>query len=419
MNEKKLLKKLHKYFGFSKLKSKQKKVIESILNGQDTIALLTTGYGKSLCYLLPALYLKKKVVIVSPLISLMEDQKEKLLDNGIKSACLHGNNMNKQKEIFEIIDDDIQIIYTSPEYITSQDGKQLIKMIKDDIAYFAIDEVHCLSLWGHDFRPKYFKLKKLREKYPDIPILCLTATATFKVIQDIVEILKLENPKLVRTNMDRPNLSLNCCQTSDFDMEKVKPILDKYHHDRIIVYVNTRKDSESIRELLKTNTTKPVFLYHAGLAKKKRAELQDSFAKYNNGIMVSTTAFGMGIDQIVRAVILYGAPGSLEDYYQQIGRAGRDGEESDTLLMYVIQKKIISQSMLKKDKQNMDIDLFRNKNNKLWDVYSYVAKLKTCRRKYLLDYFGQQSKEKKCNNCDNCLKSSLKKSKKDPSKNSK
>lgn len=395
---------LKKYWGYSKLKSKQVKVIDSILKGNDTIALLTTGYGKSLTYLLPALHLDKLVIIISPLISLMEDQKEKLLDLGIPTASLHGNNPDKQKELFAIAEGDIKIVYTSPEFISCPEGKQLLALCEEDIAYFAIDEAHCLSLWGHDFRPKYLKLKRLRDKYPKIPVLAVTATATFKVVQDMVEILKMENPTLVRSNMDRSNLSLNVCQVSNFDMKYVKPLIEKYPHERTIIYVNTRKESDKIKDILQKHTTKPVYLYHAGLSKGKRTKLQEAFSLHKNSIMVSTIAFGMGIDQIVRVVIAFGAPSSLEDYFQQIGRAGRDGKPSETLLMFVLQRKIIAQSLLKKDKglDKIDPKLFKSKNSKLWEIGDYAIKLTSCRRKFLLEHFGQKVKWTNCGNCDNC-----------------
>ena len=405
---------LKKYWGFDKLRSKQVKVIDSILKGNDTIALLTTGYGKSLCYLLPALHLDKTVIIISPLISLMEDQKEKLLRLGIPTASLHGNNSNKQKEIFEIVDGDIKIVYTSPEFISSPEGYQLLNLCQDDIAYFAIDEAHCLSLWGHDFRPKYLKLKKLRKKYADIPVMAVTATATFKVVQDMVEILNMKNPNLIRSNMDRPNLSLNVCQVSNFEMKYVKPLIDKYSNERTIIYVNTRKESDKIKDILERNTAKPVYLYHAGLSKGKRNRLQEAFSHHKNSIMVSTIAFGMGIDQVVRVVIAYGAPSSLEDYFQQIGRAGRDGKPSETLLMFVLQRKIIAQSMLVKDKKLDKIkpNLFKSKNSKLWEIGDYATKLTTCRRKFLLEHFGQKVKWTECGNCDICCKKPEKYSKK-------
>ena len=395
---------LKKYWGYNKLRSKQVKVIDSILKGKDTIALLTTGYGKSLTYLLPAIHLNKVVIIISPLISLMEDQKEKLLELGIPTASLHGNNPDKQKELFAIAEGEIKIVYTSPEFIVSPEGKQLLALCEEDICYFAIDEAHCLSLWGHDFRPKYLKLKRLREKYPQIPVLAVTATATFKVVQDMVEILKMKKPTLVRSNMDRSNLSLNVCQVSDFDMKYVKPLIDRYPHERTIIYVNTRKESDKIRDILQKHTMKPVYLYHAGLSKGKRTKLQESFSLHKNSIMVSTIAFGMGIDQIVRVVIAYGAPSSLEDYFQQIGRAGRDGKPSETLLMFVLQRKIIAQSLLKKDKglDKIDPKLFKSKNSKLWEIGDYAIKLKDCRRKFLLEHFGQKVKWKNCGNCDNC-----------------
>lgn len=392
---------LKKKFGFEKLRSKQKKVIDAILDGKDVIGLLTTGYGKSICYLLPALYLKQTVIIISPLISLMEDQKEKLVEKGIPCSALHGNNPKKQQEIFEIVDGLIKIVYCSPEFIVSPEGKELLNLIEDKIAYFAIDEAHCISLWGHDFRPKYFKLKKLRKYYPEIPIMALTATATLKVVVDMVEALKLKEPVLIRSTVDRPNLKLSCAIVNDFDVRIVKRFILKHKKERTIVYVNTRKESDEIKNIIDKITDQPVYTYHAGLSKKKRTELQEAFVENKNSVMVSTVAFGMGIDQIVRVVIAYGSPSSIEDYYQQIGRAGRDGKPSETLLMFVLQKNIISRSMLKKE--DIDERLRKNKNSKLWDIWVYCKKLNTCRRKYILGYFGQKVPWNNCGNCDICL----------------
>jgi RecQ family ATP-dependent DNA helicase len=400
-----ILKTLKKYFGYESLRSKQTKVIESILNKNDTLALLTTGYGKSICYLLPAIYLKKVVIIISPLISLMEDQKDKLLSLNIPTASLHGNNPERTQEIFDIIDGKIKIIYTSPEFIISLDGLDLVETIKENLAYFAIDEAHCLSLWGHDFRPKYLKLKKLRELFPNIPIMAVTATATFKVVQDIADILDLKNPKLIRSAIDRPNLKLLVKQVSDFDEELVIKTLSK--KERNIIYVNSRKEAETIKTSLQQKLKEqPVYIYHAGLSKKNRFQLQESFARTKNAIMVSTIAFGMGIDQIVRVVITFGSPTSIEDYFQQIGRAGRDGKPSTTLLMYLTQKYAISKSFLDKEKKEEDSnkELIRHKISNLGTMYEYALKIKTCRRKYLLDYFGQKVEWTKCDNCDICQK---------------
>lgn len=400
----KLTKILKKKFGYDKLRSRQIQVIESIINGQDTIALLTTGYGKSICYLLPALYLKKVVIIISPLISLMEDQKEKLLSLNIPTATLHGNNPNRKQEVFDIIDGNIKIIYTSPEFILSPDGLSLLETIEETIGYFAIDEAHCLSLWGHDFRPTYLKLKLLREIFPKFPIMAVTATATFKVVEDMVNILDMKNPKLIRSPVDRPNLRLLVKQVSEFDYDLVLKTLSK--KERNIIYVNSRNEAEKIKSGLQTRLKKqPIFIYHAGLTKKNRNELQESFSKINNAIMVSTIAFGMGIDQIVRVVITYGSPTSLEDYFQQIGRAGRDKKPSITLLMYLTQKYAISKSFLDKDKndKNKNQVLVKNKIGNLGKMYEYSLKLKTCRRKYILEYFGQKPTWTECNNCDICL----------------
>lgn len=404
----KLNKILKKYFKYDKLRSKQTKVIKSIMEKKDTIALLTTGYGKSICYLLPALALNKTVIIISPLISLMEDQKEKLLSLNIPTASLHGNNPDKQAEIFDIIDGDIKIVYTSPEFLLSPDGLSLVETIRENLAYFAIDEAHCISLWGHDFRPKYLKIKKLREKFEEIPIMAVTATATFKVVQDIVEILELHEPTLVRSAVDRPNLKLLVKTVSEFDYQEVLKILDKFNDERIIIYVNSRREADTIRGNLQAKTKQPIFIYHAGLTKKNRFQLQESFSNTSNAVMVSTIAFGMGIDQTVRVVITFGSPSSIEDYFQQIGRAGRDGKPSITLLMYLKQKYAISKSFLDKEKndESKNQKLVKHKGRNLGKMFEYAIKLKTCRRKYLLEYFGQKVKWEKCLNCDICLKNS-------------
>jgi len=396
---------LKKYFKYDKLRSKQVKVIESILEKKDTLALLTTGYGKSICYLLPALYLKKVVIIISPLISLMEDQKEKLVSLNIPTASLHGNNPDKQAEIFDIIDGNIKIVYTSPEFITSPDGMALVETIRDNLAYFAIDEAHCISLWGHDFRPKYLKIKKIRTKFEEIPIMAVTATATFKVVQDIVEILDMKQPTLVRSAVDRPNLKLLVKEVSSFDYDEVIKILEKFNDERIIIYVNSRREADTIKTTLQAKTKQPIFIYHAGLSKKNRFQLQESFSNIKNAVMVSTIAFGMGIDQTVRVVITFGSPTSIEDYFQQIGRAGRDGKPSITLLMYLKQKYAISKSFIDKEKgdETKNQKLVKHKGRNLGMMYEYAIKLKTCRRKYLLEYFGQKVKWEKCHNCDICL----------------
>lgn len=392
---------MKRYFGHDKLRSKQWRVINSIMNGEDTIGLLTTGYGKSVCYLLPSLLSKRIVIIISPLISLMEDQREKLDRLGIRSVALHGNNIKKRSDVFDILDNKVRIVYTSPEYILSYDGKMLMEEINERVGYFALDECHCISGWGHDFRPEYLRVSELRKRYTDIPILALTATATINVVQDIVEILKMDKFNLVRSNVDRPNISLIVKKVKNFDYEYVLMELKRIKKERCIIYVNSRNEAESISMELKSRTKKPIYMYHAGMCSKERLELQEEFSKRSNCVMVSTIAFGMGIDQIVRMVIIYGSPSSIEEYYQQIGRAGRDGKKSYSILLYKEQQYMISKSMI--DKGGFSDKITIGKRKKLSNIYEYSLKLKTCRRKYLLNYFGQKVEWVKCNNCDICL----------------
>jgi len=209
---------LEKYWGFSTLKDKQVEVINELLLGNDVIGLLPTGYGKSMCYLIPPLVTKKAIIIISPLISLMDDQKDKLIKMNIPVSALHGNNKNKDKEIFEIIDGKIKIIYMSPEYLIKGDGIELMDSLVQNklIGFLAIDEAHCISVWGHDFRPEYMKIKSLREKYPQVPILAVTATATNKVAEEISVNLNLNNPSVILANFDRPNLYLKCINYGEY-----------------------------------------------------------------------------------------------------------------------------------------------------------------------------------------------------------
>ena len=430
---------LLKYWNFDKLKDKQISVINEILSGNDVIGLLPTGYGKSICYILPPLITKKTIFIISPLISLMDDQKDKLVKMGINVSALHCNNNNKEYEIKQILDGTIKIVYMSPEFIIDGYGLKLAKSLNDknQLGYLAVDESHCLSSWGHDFRPQYLKLKEFRNLFPLIPIMAVTATAKEVVVKEIIKFLQLNKPQIIRANFDRPNLCIECKNIPKVlikKKEKQKPYheliieyIDKYKEDRIIVYVNSRKETEDVSEKINEYFNKEISSsYHAGLGKKNRDAVQNNFISKECKVIISTIAFGMGIDQIVKCVLIIGCPSSIEEYYQQIGRGGRDGLPCETIFYYDLSKKIIRSIMIKKEQeqnsqtikdkeQNSQIKLDNLKkidanskikldNLKRIDEYFYT---KRCRRQYILDYLGLSTNYFAyngftCNNCDNC-----------------
>lgn len=403
---------ISKKWNFDKLKDKQIEIIESLVTEKkDTIGLLPTGYGKSMTYLIPPLITKKTVIIISPLISLMEDQKEKLIEKDIPVAALHGNNPNKQKEIFDIIDGKILVAYMSPEYLINGEGTELVETLTEQkqLGFFAVDEAHCVSAWGHDFRSDYLKIGNIKDLFKKfnkkIPILAVTATATPYVVNDMVDFLKLENPKLVRGNFDRPNLHIKIEKCSRVDQELCHPYIDKYmnddNDDRIIIYTNSRKEAVNLNDELSKKYKKQTLAYHAGMSKKLRNMYQEKFNSGEIKIIISTIAFGMGIDQNVRCVIIFGCPSSIEEYYQQIGRAGRDERSAETILFFQEQKLVIAKSMSHKNYTNPQIRKAKMIGyNMMWNLY----KLNSCRRKFVLEYFGQIPKFINCKNCDNCDK---------------
>lgn len=408
---------LSKYWGIDNLKDKQFEVINSLLLGNDVVGLLPTGYGKSMCYLIPPLVTKKIMFIISPLISLMEDQKEKLNNMGIPCSALHGNNKNRDEETFRIMDNMIKIVYMSPEYLINGDGMKLAQsLVEDDmLGFLAIDESHCISGWGHDFRPEYAKIKIFRENFPDIPILAVTATATEHVCSDIIKVLKLKNPITVRASFDRPNLHLKICEIpSEMTTKKKKgefimkgiskenvilPFLDKYPNEKIIIYINNKKETEEISAKLNKLRKNCSEAYHAGLNKNLRETIQHDFSTGKIKIIISTIAFGMGIDQIVRCVLIFGCPSSIEEYYQQIGRGGRDDKPCETILYFEYSKLVIGKFMLKKNERNSSV--YKVKMNNL-DRISNLVYVNTCRRKFILEYFNEKCDFFICNNCDNC-----------------
>ena len=408
--QKKLKRVLKKYWNFDSLKPKQIDIIKAFINGRDVIGLLPTGYGKSLCYLIPPLITKKIIFIISPLISLMEDQKEKLLDMGIPVSALHGNNSKKNQEIFDIIDGDIKIVYMSPEYLINGDGLELAENLVENnqLAYFAVDESHCISVWGHDFRTSYFKLNKFRRKFPQIPILAVTATATKQVIEEIDQSLELKDTLLVQGKFDRPNLYLKCEEVIKIEIDIMDKYIKKYKGNKIIIYTNSRRQTVEVSEKINKKYGSISLAYHAGMSKKMREKIQLKFSSGKIKIIVSTIAFGMGIDQIVRCVLIFGAPSSIEEYYQQIGRAGRDGDPAETILFFQWKGFFTKKSGLKKDAYKYDNkDIIKCKTQNVQKMARYFKTI-TCRRRFILEYFDEVPKffccNKKCDNCDRKLK---------------
>ncbi len=398
-----LHKSLHEHFGFDKFKDTQEKIIESLLSGHDTFVIMPTGGGKSLCYQLPALVSEGVAIIVSPLIALMKNQVDLMRSYSSKDEVAHflNSTLNK-KEIKEVHDDLLngrtKMLYVAPETLTKQENLEFFSDLK--ISFFAVDEAHCISEWGHDFRPEYRRLREMMIQInPDLPVIALTATATPKVQSDIVKNLDLHNPNIFISSFNRPNLYyeiLPKIKKSQADESLVRFIKGMKTKSGIIYTLN-RKTTEDLAEILMANGIKAV-AYHAGLDSKLRTERQDLFLNEDVQVIVATIAFGMGIDKPdIRFVIHYNIPKSIENYYQETGRAGRDGLEGKCLLYYS-HKDIAKLEHLMRDKPLSE----REVGAQLINETVAFAESGVCRRKILLSYFGEEYTKENCGNCDNC-----------------
>ena len=396
---------LEKYFGYDTFRQGQEKIIDAIIGGRDALGVMPTGAGKSVCFQVPAMLLRGVTVVISPLISLMKDQVMSLNCCGIPSVYINTamTDRERDKAVYKILNGKIKLIYVAPERLTTSFFVSLCKKI--EISLIAVDEAHCVSQWGQDFRPAYLKISDFVASFEKRPVLCaFTATATPKVKEDIEKLLCLENPETVVTSFDRSNLYFEVVKPRDKRIA-LKRYLDLYTGKSGIIYCSSRKCVDELYEYLR-HEKYPIVKYHAGMPKSQRAENQELFSSDKKEIIVATNAFGMGIDKPnVSFVIHYNMPGDLESYYQEAGRAGRDGNKADCILLFGGNDVRIQQYFINNPEENDELTEEEKKRlkllrkRKLAQMVAYCES-EGCLRRYILSYFGEKSES--CGNCSCC-----------------
>jgi ATP-dependent DNA helicase RecQ len=395
MDKKKVI--LRDIFGYQSFRPKQRDAIADLLAGRDCFVLMPTGGGKSLCYQIPALIRSGVAIVVSPLISLMKDQVDALRANGV-AAAFYNSSLGSQEAwqvLAKLHAHEIDLLYLAPERLMHEDFIQRLSDI--DIALIAIDEAHCVSQWGHDFRPEYTRLSALREHFPQVPLIALTATADSQTRKDIIQVLGLEHCRHHISSFDRPNIRYSVLEKHQ-PFQQLTRFMEKYSGEAGIVYALSRKRVEQVAEKLKQHGVKAA-AYHAGLSADVRVDVQEAFLRDDLNVVVATVAFGMGIDKPnVRFVVHYDLPKNIEAYYQETGRAGRDGLPAEALLLSGTQDMVTARRLIEQGGSEMQR---RIEIHKLNAMISF-SEAQICRRKVLLNYFGEV-REEACGNCDICL----------------
>jgi ATP-dependent DNA helicase RecQ len=390
---------LRKYFGYENFRLEQANAVENVIAKKDTFVLMPTGGGKSLCYQVPALVLDGTAIVISPLIALMKDQVDALRMNGIPASYINSSmSVFEQNETLnQLKNGQLKLLYVAPEKLSFDNGG-FLKLLNDvDISLFAVDEAHCVSHWGHDFRPDYLFLNGIKKQFPQIPIIALTASADEITRQDIIKQLNLQQPLVLISSFDRTNIKY-FVQPKQSVLQNIIQYLNEHPNDSGIIYCLSRKGTEEMSNKLKENGINSAF-YHAGIFSQERAKVQEDFLKDKTRVMVATIAFGMGIDKSnVRFVMHADLPKNIESYYQETGRAGRDGLPSEAILFYSYADvmKLRKFAMIEGNEEQSELML-----QKLQQMSDF-AEMQKCRRQYLMEYFGE-SHSGNCNSCDFCL----------------
>jgi len=387
---------LKKYFGYKIFRPMQEEIISTVMSGKDILVLMPTGGGKSLCFQIPAMALDGICIVISPLIALMKDQVDALRTNGIEANFMNSSQSDEEQSVIAklCLNEKCKLLYVSPERLATEGFLEFLKRL--EINLFAIDEAHCISFWGHDFRPEYKKLKILKSEFPHIPIIALTATADKLTRKDILTELNLRDPKVFISSFDRPNINLTVKPAINRS-KQILNFLESKKNDPGIIYCLSRNSTEKVVEKLRSQGLKARH-YHAGMSGEERAEVQNLFLNDDIQIICATVAFGMGIDKSnVRWVIHYNLPKNIEGYYQEIGRAGRDGLDAHALMFYSISDVILQKKML----EDLSPERQKVQSAKLERLQQY-SEANICRRKILMNYFSENL-DADCNNCDVCI----------------